>query len=290
MNTSKERRILVTGSNGQLGRSIRRVFEERGVENVFFTDIEELDITNYEAVSRFVTDHDITHVINCAAFTRVDDAETDAINAAKLNTGGVSNIAQIAAKYKIKVLHVSTDYVFSGEAWRPYAENDEPYPRSIYGRTKLEGEGILMAFCPDAIIIRTSWLYSEFGNNFVRKMIQMGREKKDLKVVVDQIGTPTYASDLAEAIYSILHSSVNEPGIFHYANEGVASWYDFAKAIFRLSDMDVNVSPILSKEYPTKASRPLFSVFNKEKIKKTYALKIPHWEDSLRKCLSSNAF
>ena len=290
MNNTAEKKILVTGSNGQLGRSLQRVFKEQGVDNVFFTDIEDLDITNYEAVSRFVTDNNITHVVNTAAYTHVDNAETDAISAAKINTGGVSNIAQIAAKYKIKVLHVSTDYVFSGEAWRPYAENDEPYPRSIYGRTKLEGEGILMAFCPDAIIIRTSWLYSEYGNNFVRKMLDLGKEKKDLKVVVDQIGTPTYASDLAEVIYNILASNVSEPGIYHYANEGVASWYDFAKAIFRLKGMDVKVSPILSKEYPTKASRPLFSVFNKEKIKKTYSIKIPHWEDSLRKCLANNEF
>lgn len=286
MSSIADKKILVTGSNGQLGRSLRRIFERHNYNGAVFTDVDELDITDSEKVEYYIKNNGFTHIVNCAAYTQVDKAEAEAIEAAKINTQSIGFLAQTAAKHQLKVLHISTDYVFSGESCRPYAENDEPYPQTIYGRTKLEGEGILMAHSPDAIIVRTSWLYSETGNNFVRKMIDLASTHNELSVVSDQIGTPTYADDLSEAIYRILDADTWNAGIYHYSNEGVASWYDFAKAIFRLSNINIKVNPIQTKDYPTPAKRPLYSVLNKAKIKKTYSLNIPHWEESLAKCIA----
>lgn len=279
-------KILVTGANGQLGKSIRKVFSGDPTLEVIYTDVAELDITDREEVDHFIRENKLDFIINCAAYTAVDKAEKDDLRAAAINTGAVGNIAQAAARHKVKVIHISTDYVFNGENYRPYEENDEPYPRSIYGRTKLEGEGILTSFCTNSLIIRTAWLYSEFGGNFVASMLRLASERPSLNVVSDQIGSPTYAGDLAEAIHHIIKHDKWLPGIYHYTNEGVASWFDFSKAIFEIAGKKVEVNPIPSSQYPTPAKRPLYSVLGKMKIKNTYGVKIPYWRDSLKKCLA----
>lgn len=278
-------KILVTGCYGQLGRSLQKVFStDPDIEGVY-TDYDTLDITNREAVDRMMSDTHFDIVVNCAAYTAVDKAETDEILAGALNTRAVGNLGEAAAKYGTKVIHISTDYVFSGEGFRPYAENDEPYPQGIYGRTKLEGEGLLTSFCQDAMIIRTAWLYSEFGKNFVKTMLSLADTRPELNVVCDQIGTPTFAGDLARAIHAVVKHPTWEPGIYHFTDEGVASWYDFAMAIFEEAGRKVRVTPVPTSEYPTPAKRPLYSVLSKGKIKKTFGLAIPYWRDSLRKCL-----
>lgn len=282
------KRIIVTGSNGQLGRSLRREFESDPEIEAIYTDVAELDITSRDAVERFVADHQPDFIINCAAYTAVDKAESDDLLCARLNTEAVGYIAEAAQKAGVRVIHISTDYVFSGENFRPYAENDEPFPQGIYGRTKLEGEGLLRAFCPDSIIIRTAWLYSEFGHNFVKTMLRLGEEGKNPSVVSDQIGSPTYAGDLAAAIHTVVKAEEAPAGIYHFTNEGVASWYDFAQAIFRLSGSSgISVTPVGTRDYPTAARRPLYSVLSKDKIKRTFNITIPHWEKSLQKCLST---
>lgn len=279
-------KVLVTGSDGQLGRSLRKAFASDENIEPYFTDYNELDITDRNAVNDFFHDNKVDYVVNCAAYTAVDKAETDDLKASLLNTGAVGIIAQAAAQHNVKVIHVSTDYVFSGESFRPYNENDEPFPQSIYGRTKLEGEGMLTSLCPGSIIIRTAWLYSEFGNNFVKTMLRLSDSHDTISVVSDQIGTPTYAGDLADAIHAIISNPEWHPGIYHFTDEGVASWYDFAKSIFKESGRNVKVLPIPSSEYPTPAKRPLYSVLNKNKIKRTYGIEIPYWQDSLKKCMT----
>lgn len=278
-------KVLITGSNGQLGKALRREIANDPAIDAIFTDVEDLDITNREAVERFISDNHPDIIVNCAAYTAVDRAETDNIMAAAINTGAVGNLGVAAARHGVKIIHISTDYVFSGKGFRPYAENDEPYPQSIYGRTKLEGEGLLLSFCPKALIIRTAWLYSEFGNNFVSTMLRRSEDKKPLNVVCDQIGSPTYAGDLARAIHHIINYPEWKPGLYHFTNEGVASWYDFAKMIFELSGISIKVNAIPSSEYPTPAKRPLYSVLGKQKIKKTFGIDIPWWRDSLKLCL-----
>lgn len=277
--------ILITGADGQLGNCLRRTLGDDAGLNVVYTDAAELDVTNREAVDRYFGDHDFDIVVNCAAYTAVDRAETDDLRAASINTGAVGNIGEAAARNGIKVIHISTDYVFSGENFRPYEAHDEPYPRSIYGRTKLEGEGLLTSFCQDAMIIRTAWLYSEFGNNFVKTMLRLAAENDAINVVSDQVGTPTYAGDLAQAIHEIINHEQWKPGIYHFTDEGVASWYDFAKAIFEMAHCDITVNPISTAQYPTPAKRPLYSVLSKTKIKKAFGLNIPYWRDSLAKCM-----
>ena len=278
-------KILVTGSYGQLGNSLKRVFDKDPDIEAVYTDYDTLDITNREAVSDFLKANKFDLIVNCAAYTAVDKAETDDLKASALNTGAVGNLGEAAARNNAKVIHISTDYVFAGQGFRPYEENDEPYPQGIYGRTKLEGEGLLTSFCQDAMIIRTAWLYSEFGNNFVKTMLRLGSERPELRVVCDQIGTPTYAGDLAEAIHAIVKHQEWKPGIYHFTDEGVASWYDFAKAIFELAGVNVPVRPVPTSEYPTPAKRPHYSVLSKGKIKRTFGLDIPYWRDSLKKCL-----
>lgn len=280
-------KILVTGANGQLGLNIQRIFNSHPGLDVTYTDAETLDITSRECVRKWLKDDHYDILINCAAYTAVDKAESEALLASKLNTEAVGYLASTARETGTKIIHISTDYVFPGDHCRPYNEHDEPNPHSIYGRTKLEGEAVLKSFCPDAIIIRTAWLYSEDGANFVKTMLDKGSQGIDLKVVCDQIGTPTYARDLAQAIFSIVTAKEWLGGIYHFTNEGVASWYDFAKAIFRIARLNVNVTPCSSTEYKTPAKRPLFSVLNKTKIKKAYNLRIPYWEDSLRECIAN---
>lgn len=280
-------RILITGANGQLGNSLKKEFEGDPEINAIFTDIEDLDITNQQEVDRFIGTRSFDYLINCAAYTAVDKAETDELKAASINTGAVGYLANAAANRNVKVIHISTDYVFPGDTFRPYKENDEPAPQSIYGRTKLEGEGILTSFCRDALIIRTSWLYSEYGANFVKNMLAKAETGEPLRVVDDQIGTPTYAADLARAIHTILLHDEWKPGIYHFSNEGVASWYDFARMIFFLSGKKVDLTPVSTSAYPTPAKRPLFSVLSKEKIKKNFNVKIPHWMESLQICINN---
>ncbi len=279
-------KILVTGSKGQLGSSLRRVFDNDPAIDATYTDHDTLDITDRDAVYRFLGDNKFDIVVNCAAYTAVDKAESDEILASALNTGAVGNLAEAAVKNGTRVIHISTDYVFSGQGCRPYEENDEPYPQSIYGRTKLEGEALLTSFCQNALIIRTAWLYSEFGGNFVKTMLRLAETRPEINVVADQIGTPTYAGDLAEAIHRIVSSGEWKPGIYHFTDEGVASWYDFTKAIFEIAGRDVKVNPIKTSEYPTQAKRPLYSVLSKKKIKKAFGLEIPYWRDSLKTCIS----
>ena len=279
-------KILVTGSNGQLGNCLRKVFSSDSELDVVYTDVDSLDITDREEVDHFISENRFDFIVNCAAYTAVDRAEKDDLKAAAINTVAVGNLAQSASRNKVKVIHISTDYVFNGEGYRPYEENDEPYPRSIYGRTKLEGEGILTSFCQDALIIRTAWLYSEFGSNFVKTMLRLASERDSINVVADQIGSPTYAGDLAEAIHHIIRHKKWLPGIYHYTNEGVASWFDFTKAIFEITGKKTPVNPIPTSQYPTPAKRPLYSVLSKMKIKNTYNVNIPYWRDSLKKCLN----
>lgn len=279
------KKILVTGCNGQLGSSLRREIDNDPDIEAVYTDYDTLDITNREAVERFLSDHRFDIIVNCAAYTAVDKAESDEILASALNTGAVGNLGEAAVKTGAKVIHISTDYVFSGQGFRPYEENDEPYPQGIYGRTKLEGEALLTSFCQNAMIIRTAWLYSEFGKNFVKTMLDLAETRPEINVVADQIGTPTYAGDLATAIYTIIKHEKWIPGIYHFTDEGVASWYDFTKAIFEIAGKEVKVNPIPTSAYPTPAKRPLYSVLSKSKIKNTYGIEIPYWRDSLRKCL-----
>lgn len=279
--------ILVTGANGQLGNEMRTALTESNVPgNCFFTDVAELDITNKLAVGNFVSDNKINVIVNCAAYTAVDAAQDDFLSASRININAVANIADAAMANDAKIIHISTDYVFDGFNYRPYTEVDRTSPQSIYGSTKLEGEHILQAIAPESIIIRTSWLYSPYGKNFVKTMLKLGKEKEKLNVVCDQIGTPTYAADLAKAITAILDSGKWISGIYHFSDEGACSWYDFTKSIHRIAGItSCDVMPIRSSEYPSKVQRPFYSVLDKTKIKENYNINIPHWEESLQKCI-----
>lgn len=248
----------------------------------FFTDVEELDITSREAVQQFVTDNTIDVIVNCAAYTNVDKAETDEDLAHKINALAVENLGLSGAH----VIHISTDYVFSGDACTPYSETDTVAPRTAYGRTKREGEKLLQAVSNKAIIFRTAWLYSTFGNNFVKTMLRLGNERELLGVVFDQIGTPTYAADLANAIFTAINAPEWHPGVYHFTNEGVCSWYDFTHEIFQLAGITkCQLRPILSSEYHYQTPRPHFSVLNKSKVKQTFGISIPHWTEALKVCL-----
>ena len=280
--------ILITGSNGQLGTEMRVLSAKHPKHIYFFSDVvpaegvHVLDITDMEAVSAFVADNAIDLIVNCAAYTNVDKAEEDEATAMKINAEALS----VLGSQGVRVIHVSTDYVFSGDEHVPCREVDPVAPRTAYGRTKYEGEKRLLAVCPDAVILRTAWLYSPYGNNFVKTMIRLGKEKESLGVVFDQIGTPTYAADLAAAIFVVIESPVWYPGIYHFTNEGVCSWYDFTLAIHALSGIrSCKVSPILSEEYVYKTPRPHYSVLDKSKFKKTFGVEIPHWLDGLDRCL-----
>lgn len=279
-------KILITGSNGQLGNEIRLLAEKYQQHQFFFTDVAELDITNLSAIEDFVSENKIEGIINCAAYTAVDKAEDDIELCYKINRDAVKNLGETAQKFSCKIIHVSTDYVFDGTNHIPYTEDMPVVPIGVYGKSKLDGENDLQASCADAVIVRTSWLYSAFGNNFVKTMLKLGRERDTLNVIFDQIGTPTYAHDLAEAIMKIISSGVITHGIYHFSNEGVCSWYDFTKSIHKIAGItSCNVKPIETKDYPTKATRPHYSVLNKAKIKQTYGIDIPYWEESLEKCI-----
>ncbi len=291
--TFMRKNILITGANGQLGREFRSLVanQERfeTADHYFFTDRETLDITDKEAIEDFVKENDIDVIVNCAAYTAVDRAEEEEELAFKINRDAVRNLAEIAKKYDIRLIHISTDYVFDGTSHTPLCENDPVNPQGIYAKSKLEGEKAIQEIAPKgAVIIRTSWIYSSMGHNFVKTMLRVGSEREEVRVVCDQIGTPTYARDLARAILSIIDTDVenDEVKVYHYSNEGNCSWYDFAQAIFEIAQVDCRVTPISTSEYPTPAKRPPYSVLSKDKIKKEFGLDIPYWRDSLKSCIS----
>ncbi|MGF1637393.1 MAG: dTDP-4-dehydrorhamnose reductase [Cyclobacteriaceae bacterium] len=283
--------VLVTGSNGQLGSELKYLSQTSAFEYVF-TDIEELDITNSKSLDSFFKAHDFSFCINCAAYTAVDRAETDVETAEKLNVEAIRNLATICHNHDVQLIHISTDFVFSGKTYLPLLETDIPDPISIYGKTKYDGELVARKINPSTLIIRTSWLYSSYGNNFVKTMLKLGKERKKLGVIFDQIGTPTYARDLASTIVTIMEMREQDKvtdaemgNIFHYSNEGVASWYDFAHQIFSQADLNVELTPIRTEAYPTPAARPHYSLLDKTNIKEIFKVQIPHWRDSLEKCL-----
>lgn len=282
-------KILVTGSNGQLGRSIQErslLYPEFSFD---FTDVDQLDITNKSALELYLKTNKQDVIINCAAYTAVDKAEEEAEKAFLLNATAVEYLSKIASENGIFLIHISTDFIFDGKIDKPYKEEDLAQPESAYGKSKLAGENAIINCGPNASIIRTSWLYSEYGHNFVKTILQLASERNELKVVSDQLGTPTYAGDLADAILKILQTNYQTKGvhIFHYSNEGVASWYDFAKAIIEFNKLDCKVIPIPTSEYPLPAKRPEYSVMNKEKLKQYFNIEIPKWKDSLKVCLKN---
>ena len=282
------KQILVTGCRGQLGNEIQQLASQYADTCCFhFTDKDELDITDRKAVYQFVEQHAISIVINCAAFTAVDKAEDNAELCDLLNHIAPGYLAEAVASVGGTMIQVSTDYVFDGTACRPYREDDDTCPNSVYGRTKLAGEESVIRQCAGSMVIRTAWLYSTYGNNFVKTMMRLGREREQLGVVFDQIGTPTYARDLARVILLAVDRGI-VPGVYHFSNEGVTSWYDFTKAIHRLAGIDsCQVSPIHTEDYPVPAPRPHYSVLDKSKIKRTYGIDIPWWEDSLKACIKA---
>ena len=277
--------ILITGCNGQLGNEMQLLEANNSQHTYFNTDVAELDITDQEAIVKFVTDNEIGGIVNCAAYTAVDKAEDNQELCTKLNATAPEYLAKAIEKRGGWMIQISTDYVFDGTNHTPYVESDPVCPNSVYGRTKLAGEKAAQKACCRTMIIRTAWLYSTFGNNFVKTMIRLGKEKPELGVIFDQIGTPTYARDLAVAIYAAINQGV-APGIYHFSNEGVISWYDFTKAIHRIAGITTcHVRPLHTAEYPTPASRPHYSVLDKTKIKQVYNLEIPYWEESLEVCV-----
>ena len=278
--------ILVTGSNGQLGSEIKELSSNYNY-NFFFTDRTNIDITSKNSIKSFCQNNNINIIINCAAYTAVDIAESDIENADLINRKAVKKLALVSEELHIKLIHISTDYVFDGKNFKPYCEEYQTNPQGIYGKTKLDGENEMININPNnSIIIRTSWVYSSFGNNFVKKILRLGKEKESLDVVFDQVGTPTYARDLAKAILDLIPQiNNNKVEIYNYSNEGVLSWYDFAKEIMKMAKVDCKINPIETFQYSTSAKRPHFSLLNKSKIKKEFNIEIRYWKDGLDDCL-----
>ena len=277
--------ILITGCNGQLGNEMQLLQKDNTQHHFFNTDVAELDITDKAAIEKYVNDNNIDGIVNCAAFTAVDKAESNVDLCRLLNATAPAYLASAMEQRNGWFIQISTDYVFDGTNHKPYTEDEPTCPDSVYGSTKLEGEQQALRLCSKTMIIRTAWLYSPFGNNFVKTMIRLGKEKQQLGVIFDQIGTPTYAADLANVIMTAINKGI-VPGIYHFSNEGVTSWYDFTKAIHRIANItSCQVSPLHTAEYPTPASRPHYSVLDKTKIKDTYNIEIPYWEESLAKCI-----
>ncbi|BCN92743.1 NAD(P)-dependent oxidoreductase [Thiomicrorhabdus immobilis] len=311
-------KILVTGKNGQLGQSLNQLTANYPLFTMHFVGRDELDLSSAESIQAYFANNEYDVIINCAAYTAVDKAESEPGLADQINHLAVKQLAEIAKQQDAMLIHISTDYVFNGQNFKPYSESDATDPQSVYGLTKLKGEQAIQAINPKGCIIRTSWVYSEFGNNFVKTMLRLGKEKEQLGIIFDQVGTPTYAGDLAEAILQIIDRTViarsasdvaiyeassglkmdrhttlamtegdapTKNEVFHFSNEGVCSWYDFAKTIFEYAKIPCVVLPIESRCYPTPATRPHYSLMNKAKIKQAYNLEIPYWKDSLKKCL-----
>lgn len=285
--------ILVTGSKGQVGQELHALAPQYPDFQFLFVDVDELDITNPTAVNVFFEKRQLDYCLNCAAYTAVDKAETETALAWKVNTVGPDNLAKACAKTGANLFHLSTDYVYHTDKNKPYIETDQTNPQGVYARTKKDGDDLVLRSHPTgSMVIRTSWVYSAFGNNFVKTMLKLGADRAELSVVYDQIGTPTYARDLAKALLDIVYKAEKQEldksllrGVYHYSNEGVTSWYDFAVSIFEIQGMAVKVHPIETKEYPTPAQRPPFSILNKNKIKNTFKLEIPHWREGLVDCL-----
>lgn len=279
-------KILVTGGLGQLGSELNQLSSQHPAEFIF-TDVKGLDITNKAEVSNYFNQHQFDYCINCAAFTAVDKAEEDPNLAESINVSGVRNLADACKEMDATLIHISSDYVYHNEVNRPMVEMDPTTPQGMYAQTKLKGDFAALTHTK-SIVVRTSWVYSSFGNNFVKTMLRLGNERDALGIVFDQVGTPTYARNIAQTILLIINQCEEgnaEYGIFNFSNEGVTSWYDFAMEIFRIKNINCNVSPILSKQYPTPAKRPTYSVLDKSKIKDKYGIEIPHWRDSLEECL-----
>lgn len=278
-----QKEVLVTGAGGQLGSVLKQVFKVDEVIKPTYVVHEELDITKFDELDLFFSKKNYKYCINCAAYTKVDKAEYEEEIAFNINVNGVKNLAEVCKRYGVILIHISTDFVFNGLANRPYTEDDDVNPQSIYGKTKLEGEREIQKIIQEHIIIRTSWLYSRFGNNFVITMLQLAKKKKELKVVSDQIGTPTNAFDLAGVIVKFIKMQNPIYGLYHYSNESQTSWYDFAKAIFEYAEKDILLIPISTTSYKSSAVRPKYSVLSKDKVKKSLSISIPLWRDSLRK-------
>ena len=277
--------ILITGCNGQLGNEMQLLEKENPQHTYFSTDVAELDITNQQAIENFVAENAIEGIVNCAAYTAVDKAEDNEELCQRLNAEAPAYLAHAIGKRGGWMIQISTDYVFDGTHHTPYTEDEDTCPNSVYGKTKLVGELNVQKLCERSMIIRTAWLYSTFGNNFVKTMIRLGKEKPELGVIFDQIGTPTYARDLAAVIMTAINKGI-VPGIYHFSNEGVISWYDFTKAIHRMAGItSCHVRPLHTAEYPTPAARPHYSVLDKTKIKTVYGIEIPYWEESLKECI-----
>ncbi len=283
-------RVLITGSNGQLGSEIKELATNYKKLNFIYKDLPDLDICNFKVLYAFIADNNIDAVINCAAYTSVDKAEEESIIATQVNYEGVLNIVKALESVNGKLIHISTDYVFDGNHFLPYKENDPVSPCGVYGEAKRKGELSVMNSDIDSIVIRTSWLYSSYGNNFVKKMLHLGNDKEKLGVIFDQVGTPTYARDLAKTCLEILcqnsFENISKNGnLYHYSNEGLTSWYDFAISIMEMGGKNCKVKPIQTKDYLTLAKRPHYSVLDKSKIKKDFKIEIPHWRDSLKDCI-----
>jgi dTDP-4-dehydrorhamnose reductase len=279
--------ILVLGGTGQLGQCLGKVASQRNITSITFADEIVGNILDVDVLEKLFSQEKPTHVINCAAYTAVDKAEDEVELSRKINRDGAENIAKLCAKFDATMLQVSTDFIFEGNVPALLTETDPTVPISIYGLTKLEGEKAVEAILEKYYIVRTAWLYSEFANNFMKTMIKLGTDRDSLGIIADQVGTPTYGVDLAGALLDIIASEKNAYGIYHYSNEGAISWYDFAQAIFELANIEVSVKPLKTSEYPTKATRPAFSVMDKSKIKNTFGISVPYWRDSLKVAISA---
>ena len=277
--------IVVFGASGQLGQCLKTFTEKNGLTSVYFPPESEANILDEAALAKVFETYKPDFSINCAAYTAVDKAEDDREMVQKINETGVENLARQCVASNSTLIHISTDFVFKGDKSTPRNEDDLAIPISVYGETKLDGELAIQDMLEKYFIIRTGWLYSEYGNNFVKTMLKLGAERDELKIIADQTGTPTYAMDLVECIMQIINSESQPYGLYHYSNEGVASWYDFAKAIFDLSETKVKALPIKTSEYVTRAVRPAYSVMDKSKVKKTFNMEIPYWRDSLAICI-----
>ena len=277
--------IVVFGASGQLGQCIRAVAAEKQITTLIFPPEEDANILNTDGLTRIFEQYQPGWVINCAAYTAVDKAEDEYELAEKVNKTGAENLARLCNTHGVGLIHISTDFVFKGDVARPLKEDDETTPISVYGRTKLDGELAVAAALSEHFIIRTGWLYSEYANNFVKTMLKLGAERDELKIIADQVGTPTYAIDLAGFILMIITADSKAYGIYHYSNEGVTSWFDFARAIFDISGTQVKAIPVRTDEYVTKATRPAYSVMDKSKAKQTFNIEIPYWRDSLVNCI-----
>jgi dTDP-4-dehydrorhamnose reductase len=276
---------LVFGGSGQLGNCLNAVAAAKNISGMIFPAEDQANVLDLDGLDKLFAQHQPAYAINCAAYTAVDKAEDDIDLARKINKDGAENLAKLCEKYNATLIHVSTDFVFAGSGNLPLSEDDIAEPINVYGLTKLEGEIAVAEQTKRYYTLRTSWLYSEYGNNFVKTMIRLGTERDELNIIADQIGTPTYAIDLAGCILHIIQNDERKYGIYHYSNEGVTSWYDFAKAIFDIAEVNVKAYPIRTSEYPTRATRPAFSVMDKAKIKRELGIEIPYWRDSLVKCI-----